>query len=117
MHPAQELASPRLTDHSRFLPLAVLAALTITASTCRASVDTSTWCADGPVFAELADGSTLYIGGAFARVGPLTGSGVPISAGTLAPATGFPRVVGSVNAIAGDGAGGWYIGGSFTFVG
>jgi hypothetical protein len=72
---------------------------------------------DGTVLAEVLSGNTLYIGGGFNRVGPSTGSGVPISTVTGVPRSGFPRIVGSVLCAAADGAGGWYVGGSFTAVG
>ena len=80
-------------------------------------MDASVWVTNGAVGAIVADGRTLFVGGAFTRVGPASGGGVPISASTFAPPAGFPRVVGSVTAVAPDGAGGWYIGGQFTSVG
>ena len=75
------------------------------------------WAPNGTVNAAVVSGSTLYVGGEFRRVGPVTGSGVPIDAATGAPLAGFPPVDGCVYAAASDGAGGWYIGGAFTAVG
>lgn len=72
---------------------------------------------NGQVTAEVLRGNTLYVGGSFSFVGPVTGSGVPIDPGTGAPAAGFPRVNGTVVAAVPDGSGGWYIGGQFTAVG
>ncbi len=72
---------------------------------------------NGPVHAAALSGNALYIGGAFTWVGPATGAGVPIDAATGLPEHEFPRVIGSVCAVASDGAGGWYIGGEFTSVG
>src|SRR5439155_11662631 len=72
---------------------------------------------NGTVNAAVLSGGTLYIGGAFTQVGPATGGGVPIDATNGAPVSGFPKVLGSVAAVAPDGSGGWYIGGSFTSVG
>jgi len=69
------------------------------------------------VRAAVLDGSTLYIGGDFTRLGPVTGSGVPIDVHTAAPAAGFPMIVGDVACALADGAGGWFIGGDFTSVG
>ena len=75
------------------------------------------WVTDGPVYSQLLSGNTLYIGGQFMHVGPVTGGGVPLSAGTGAAVSGFPKVTGTVQAVIPDGAGGWYIGGAFTAVG
>jgi hypothetical protein len=76
----------------------------------------STWITNGSVDAIVTRGSTCYIGGIFSRVGPYTGHGVPVdTAGN--PAPGFATVDGPVVAVAGDGQGGWYIGGSFTTAG
>lgn len=61
-------------------------------------------------------GDLLYIGGAFARVGPATGQGVPIDRATALPLAPLPAVAGGpVLAVIPDGAGGWYLGGGFTF--
>ena len=73
--------------------------------------------ANGTVYAMVAVGNTLYFGGAFDQVGPATGSAVPIDSTSGAPVSGFPKVVGSVSAVAADGSGGWFIGGNFTSVG
>src|SRR5262249_36603457 len=53
----------------------------------------------------------------FAWVGPRTGGGAPLDTSTGSPLDPVVRVAGSVRAVAPDGAGGWYIGGSFTSVG
>ncbi len=73
--------------------------------------------ANGTVNAELLSGSTLYVGGRFTHVGAVTGAGVPLDGGSGLAVSGFPRVVGEVDAVVSDGAGGWYIGGLFTTVG
>lgn len=72
---------------------------------------------NGTVNATAIVGTTLYMGGAFTAVGPTTGPGVPIDAGTGAAISGFPRLDGQVNAVVSDGSGGWFIGGAFTMVG
>jgi hypothetical protein len=72
---------------------------------------------NGTVNAEVLAGDTLYIGGSFTTVGPVTGSGVPLDETTGLAETGFPHVSGDLNAVVADGAGGWFIGGSFTAVG
>jgi hypothetical protein len=91
-------------------------------SCCSAAVQAQTLRTDfygtnGTVNAEVISGNTLYLGGSFTRVGPQTGSGVPLDAASGVPVAGFPLVVGQVNAVASDGAGGWYLAGSFTSVG
>jgi hypothetical protein len=68
------------------------------------------------VSAAVVSGSTLYIGGSFDHVGFTTGNAVPIDAAT-GQVQPFPIVDGEVRAVAPDGAGGWYIGGSFQTVG
>ena len=75
------------------------------------------WALNGGVYAAVLSGNTLYLGGGFQQVGPVTGGGVPIAAGSGAPLAGFPKVTGYVYAIAPDGSGGWFIGGGFTAVG
>src|SRR6185295_20151344 len=75
------------------------------------------WTTDGFVNTVVLKGNTLYIGGAFFNVGPVTGSGVPLNATTGAVLPTFPSVEGRVEVAVRDGSGGWYIGGSFTQVG
>jgi len=72
---------------------------------------------DGAVEAIALGQNTIYLGGSFKHVGPPTGGGVPIDAVTGQASTGFPKVTGSVEAIAPDGSGGWFVGGNFTYVG
>jgi len=72
---------------------------------------------NGQVSAQVLRGNTLYVGGSFSFVGPVTGAGVPVDPASGLAAAGFPRVNGTVLAAVPDGAGGWYIGGQFTTVG
>jgi hypothetical protein len=65
----------------------------------------------------LGDDGTIYVGGNFTRIGPMSGGGVPTDPGTGAPLPGFGAVRGFVSAAVPDGAGGWYIGGEFSAVG
>ncbi|MBD0258862.1 MAG: hypothetical protein ICV83_24350, partial [Cytophagales bacterium] len=62
-------------------------------------------------------GNAICIGGRFTYVGPNTGSGVGISTGsgrvTSAP---LLKINNTIEAAVSDGAGGWYIGGTFTQV-
>src|SRR5689334_161180 len=75
------------------------------------------WLPNNTVSALTVSGHTLYLGGDFTRIGPVTGCGVPIDAATGVPAQVFPKIPGEVTAAVADGAGGWFVGGSFTSVG
>jgi trimeric autotransporter adhesin len=78
-----------------------------------------TFVTNGPVQAVVRSGDTIYIGGRFNRVGPRTGPGVEFALDG-SQNTGLPEVTGgggTVQAVASDGSGGWYIGGLFTHVG
>ena len=71
---------------------------------------------DGAVRAVVRDGTTLYLGGDFQYVGPRT-SLARLGADGRSTGT-FPRVTaGSVHALLDDGAGGWFVGGSFRTIG
>src|SRR5207302_11507226 len=76
-----------------------------------------TWVTNGDVNSVVQAGSRIYLGGDFDEVGPNTGSGVALDPATGARPGAFPRVNGPVYTAVPDGAGGWYIGGSFTRVG
>lgn len=80
-------------------------------------VDPAPWVTDGPVYAVARSGDTVYLGGNFTRVGPVTGGGALLSASSGQAVLPLPRVEGRVYAVASDGAGGWYVGGLFTEVG
>jgi hypothetical protein len=80
------------------------------------TVDTTLWVTNGPVNAIVVDGSTIYIGGNFTLVGPVTGGGGAIDASTGAAHQPYPKVEGTVRTVAPDGSGGWYLGGAFTAV-
>jgi hypothetical protein len=83
-----------------------------------------TYAPNGPVLATARLGNTIYLGGNFSQVGPVTGTWAALSTSsgqvdTAMPkvAGGFPELVPAVLAVVADGAGGWYVGGSFTSVG
>jgi len=79
--------------------------------------DTSQWVTDGYVSAMQRVGNTLFLGGSFARVGPYIGSAVPFDPVTAQPQQPFARISGYVSAVVADGAGGWFVGGSFVGTG
>jgi hypothetical protein len=81
------------------------------------TIQENLWATNGNVRSTVVAGNTLYVGGDFSYVGPVTGHGAAIGANTGAVDPRLPRVNGDVNAVAADGAGGWYVGGSFTSVG
>ncbi len=92
--------------------------LALSAATAYAqSVRTDFFITNGQVTAQVIRGNTLFVGGSFSFVGPVTGAGVPVDPVTAVPAAGFPRVNGTVVAAIPDGTGGWFIGGQFTTVG
>ncbi len=73
---------------------------------------------DGHTLAVGQIGSKIVVGGDFTKVGPgQRGAAGVVGLGSGQFGTGFPDVVGSVNAVVPDGSGGWIIGGSFTSVG
>ena len=75
------------------------------------------WVTNGVVYSSVTDGSTIYIGGDFQYVGPHTGQGVAIDTVTGIVDSALPKIDGYVYVVVADGAGGWYIGGSFANVG
>ncbi|MBN1866234.1 InlB B-repeat-containing protein [Candidatus Sumerlaeota bacterium] len=76
-----------------------------------------TWVTDGEVYTIAPTTDTIYVGGWFSYVGPVTGGGVPVDSGTGQPLAVYPEVHGEVYSVLSDGAGGWYIGGWFWQVG
>ena len=98
--------------------LAVALSLSVVSGRAGAQVlDPDFWVVDNDVNAAVLSGNTLYLGGNFSTVGPRTGSLGWVHGVTGAWIPGFPRVDGRVNAIAPDGAGGWFIAGSLVSVG
>lgn len=72
------------------------------------------WHPDGPVNAVLESGNTLYLGGTFGYVGPITGTVASVGESDGAPSGTIQRFTGVVSAWLSDGAGGWFLGGSFV---
>lgn len=80
-------------------------------------VNDQLWVANARVRCAAVVDDTLYIGGDFTHVGPPTGFGAAIDADTAVVDLTWPRVNGVIYAVAGDGHGGFYVGGAFTVVG
>ncbi len=102
------------------LLLGTLAALVLGAGTAQADIPAGSFTFDNAVtaIARGDDGST-YLGGYFTKQYTPTGGGAVFDAtsdGTI-DADSFPHIPGMVSAVVPDGAGGWYVGGSFQMEG
>lgn len=71
---------------------------------------------DDGVLAFASDGDTLYMGGEFERVGPRTGALAVFGRSSDRVDRAYPYFPAGVLAIASDGRGGWFVGGSFKRV-
>lgn len=80
-----------------------------------ATLRADAWMTDGQIFDIAPSDGITYIGGQFNNVLMFTGNGAALSMRTAMPFP-LPRVNGTINAVIPDGAGGWYIGGTFTTV-
>lgn len=69
--------------------------------------------------AILATSTAVYLGGSFSGFGDTTGPGVPIVIATNHTAATFPKINDGafVSISISDGAGGWYVGGTFSTIG
>jgi hypothetical protein len=72
---------------------------------------------NGEVYSIVKNGNTVYYGGDFNALGPITGSGSGIDNTSGLPNTSLPRINGTINTTISDNNGGWYVGGAFTKVG
>lgn len=103
------------------LPLAVLAATLALAAPASADLPAGSFVFNGGITALTPHAGAYYAAGPFSFVQRATGGALSTSPATaLTPGEvdhGFPQVVGTVEAIVADGSGGWYLGGSFSFVG
>jgi hypothetical protein len=78
---------------------------------------TNFWYPDGNVNAIAEANGIVYLGGQFNYIGPYTGNAAVLDVSTGARDDTFPAVDGNISVAAPDGAGGWFIGGSFASVG
>lgn len=101
-------------------PSAVLCALVLTAmfaTPTRAQIlREDFWVPDGTVNGIAVANGAVHVAGDFTQVGPPIGGFVGLDAATAATQVPFAEVAGTVQAIVSDGAGGWYIGGTFVAV-
>jgi hypothetical protein len=98
--------------------LVLLAAAAPAGAQYSSTPDTGTLQTNGTVNTILRSTDRVYLGGAFSRVGFTAQQNFA----ALDPATGtasaaFPQANGTINAVVGDGAGGFYVGGTFTRIG
>lgn len=78
---------------------------------------TQWWGTNGRVTDSVVLGNRVYLAGGFDYIGPQTGYGVGVSGTSGAKLPTTPMIDGVVRAAVPDGAGGWYVGGSFRSVG
>lgn len=78
----------------------------------------SAWVTNGRVTSSAYSFSNnvIYLGGAFSQVGPAVGAAAALDVTSGLAQQPYPRVVGTVMAVAPDGSGGWYLGGLFTSI-
>lgn len=115
---------PRRRGRSRILSVAlVVAAMAATLAlddrTAEASpspTPDATAGTNGDVLTIVQVGTRTYLGGSFSWAGPFTGSGVVVGDSDGRRIGAIPRINGPVRAAVADGAGGWYVGGEFSFV-
>jgi hypothetical protein len=109
--------TPRATRRARTIvwgPLAIAVLTTFPMAVCAQVPDSTLWITNAQVGTVTQSGGLIYLGGSFTTVSPITGGGAALDTATAFPSSPYPRVNGTVFAAAPDGAGGWYIGGSFT---
>src|SRR5450759_1315613 len=100
------------------LALCAVLVLLYSVNSASQTVQDNLYVTNGGVNAILVNGNTIYIGGSFTQVGPSTGYGAAVDSATNSTYDqALPKVRGTINAVIPDGSGGWYIGGSFAYVG
>jgi hypothetical protein len=90
------------------------------ADTARAAVapaPSTSWVTDASVEAIAHHDNTTYIGGSFTYVGPRNGGFARIDGVSALRDAAMPDIAGTVSDVVLDGAGGWYVGGTFSWAG
>ncbi len=72
---------------------------------------------DGPVVNMTATANTIYLCGNFFNIGERTGKGTEVDLTTAHSTRQLPMINNVINAVASDGQGGWFVGGSFNQAG
>jgi hypothetical protein len=98
------------------LPIVLLASMLGPETIAQTPIRSDLWVPDGTVSTIARHGNILYFGGSFGRVGPRTGSAVVVDTATAQVIAPAPQIDGQVGALVSDGAGGWFVGGSFHSV-
>ena len=97
--------------------LTLLFVLLFSFSSVSQTADPKFWVPNALVRAIAKSGNTIYLGGDFTSIGPNTPYGQVLDATTGSAVLSSSLLInGNVNAVAPDGSGGWYIGGSFSKV-
>ncbi len=76
-----------------------------------------TWIPNGGVSSIVPCADKVILSGNYDWIGPDSGAGIVVDKNTLAVDNGYPIINGDVSAVIPDGAGGWYVGGDFNYVG
>ncbi|MGH7727082.1 MAG: T9SS type A sorting domain-containing protein [Candidatus Eiseniibacteriota bacterium] len=74
------------------------------------------WGTNGNILGIARSGTKIYVAGNFTRVGPNTGSFVPVDRNSGTVPGQFPKVAGVLKAAVPDGEGGWFLAGGITGV-
>jgi hypothetical protein len=99
-----------------FLSTVPIFFITFNLSVLGQSIDEKFWVPNNTVFSTVRSGNTIYIGGAFTQIGPLTGYGAEIDLNTAEVDLSNGKVNGPVFTVIEDGSGGWFMGGFFSKV-
>ena len=103
-------------------PLVLLALVAASAAHAQTDVVPNLWTTDGPVEGIAVLGDTLYVSGSFGYVGPPTGQLAVLDKTTGEADLAWPRfesvwlLTDGIEAVVPDGAGGFFVGGDFSFV-
>lgn len=75
------------------------------------------WIPNAAVYDAICEDDYLYLAGTFTRVAPRTGSGFSVSTTSPVIPSALDRINGKIQKVIPDGAGGWYVGGTFNTIG